>query len=123
MLTFEDFKRKQCGIPNLLTTGSKCKNSGQSSRGGFFPCSPCAPCAALAAYFLCMGLRIKKRENSWRDSFFPFRQYPNPFYLSALYDHENRRLLRESILLPDSIHFFTPRGKIYFNPDRPAAAR
>ena len=68
MLTFEDFKRKQCGIPNLLTTGSKCKNSGQSSRGGFFPCSPRAPCAALAAYFLCMGLRIKKRTAVCGDS-------------------------------------------------------
>ena len=30
------------------------------------------------------------------------RQYPTPFYLSALYYHGNPRLLRESILLPDS---------------------
>ena len=31
------------------------------------------------------------------------RQYPTPFYLSALYYHGNPGLLRESILLPDSI--------------------
>ena len=33
------------------------------------------------------------------------RQYPTPFYLSVLYYHGNPRLLRESILLPDSIIF------------------
>ena len=34
------------------------------------------------------------------------RQYPTPFYLSVLYYHGNPRLLRESILLPDSTIFF-----------------
>ena len=34
------------------------------------------------------------------------RQYPTPFYLSVLYYHGNPRLLRESILLPDSMIFF-----------------
>ena len=33
------------------------------------------------------------------------RQYPTPFYLSVLYYHGNPRLLRESILLPDSMIF------------------
>ena len=33
------------------------------------------------------------------------RQYPTPFYLSALYYHGNPGLLRESILLPDSTIF------------------
>ena len=33
------------------------------------------------------------------------RQYPTPFYLSVLYYHGNPRLLRESILLPDSTIF------------------
>ena len=33
------------------------------------------------------------------------RQYPTPFYLSALYYHGNPGLLRESILLPDSMIF------------------
>ena len=33
------------------------------------------------------------------------RQYPTPFYLSALYYHENYRLLPDSILLPDSTIF------------------
>ena len=33
------------------------------------------------------------------------RQYPTPFYLSALYYHGNPWLLRESILLPDSTIF------------------
>ena len=34
------------------------------------------------------------------------QQYPTPFYLSVLYYHGNPRLLRESILLPDSMIFF-----------------
>ena len=38
-------------------------------------------------------------------SFSKNRQYPTPFYLSALYYHGNPRLLRESILLPDSTIF------------------
>ena len=33
------------------------------------------------------------------------RQYPTPFYPSVLYYHGNPRLLRESILLPDSTIF------------------
>ncbi len=33
------------------------------------------------------------------------RQYPTPFYFSVLYYHGNPRLLRESILLPDSTIF------------------
>ena len=33
------------------------------------------------------------------------RQYPTPFYLSALYYHGNPVLLRDSILLPDSTIF------------------
>ena len=33
------------------------------------------------------------------------RQYPTPFYLSVLYYHGNPRLLRDSILLPDSTIF------------------
>ena len=33
------------------------------------------------------------------------QQYPTPFYLSVLYYHGNPRLLRESILLPDSTIF------------------
>ena len=33
------------------------------------------------------------------------RQYPTPFYLSVLYYHGNPGLLRESILLPDSMIF------------------
>jgi hypothetical protein len=33
------------------------------------------------------------------------RQYPTPFCLSVLYYHGNPRLLRESILLPDSTIF------------------
>ena len=33
------------------------------------------------------------------------RQYPTPFYLSTIYYHGNPRLLRESILLPDSTIF------------------
>ncbi len=38
-------------------------------------------------------------------SFSQNRQYPTPFYLSALYYHGNPGLLRESILLPDSTIF------------------
>ena len=33
------------------------------------------------------------------------QHYPTPFYLSALYYHGNPRLLRDSILLPDSTIF------------------
>ena len=33
------------------------------------------------------------------------RQYPTPFYICILYYHGNPRLLRESILLPDSTIF------------------
>ena len=33
------------------------------------------------------------------------QHYPTPFYLSTLYYHGNPRLLRESILLPDSTIF------------------
>ena len=38
-------------------------------------------------------------------SFSQNRQYPTPFYLSVLYYHGNPRLLRDSILLPDSTIF------------------
>ena len=37
--------------------------------------------------------------------FSQYQQYPTPFYLSVLYYHGNPRLLRESILLPDSTIF------------------
>ena len=47
------------------------------------------------------GSGHKKRENDWKDSL---------FFLSALYYHGNQRLLRESILLPDSYPFY-PKGK------------
>ena len=38
-------------------------------------------------------------------SFSQNRQYPTPFYLSVLYYHGNPRLLRDSILFPDSTIF------------------
>ena len=47
-------------------------------------------------------------SNIFRQTNTPFsqnRQYPTPFYLSTLYYHGNPRLLRESILLPDSTIF------------------
>ena len=48
-------------------------------------------------------------DSIFRQANTPFsqsRQYPTPFYLSVLYYHGNPRLLRESILLPDSMIFF-----------------
>ena len=47
-------------------------------------------------------------DSIFRQANTPFsqnRQYPTPFYLSVLYYHGNPRLLRESILLPDSTIF------------------
>ena len=47
-------------------------------------------------------------DSIFRQTNTPFsqnRQYPTPFYLSVLYYHGNPRLLRESILLPDSTIF------------------
>ena len=47
-------------------------------------------------------------DSIFRQANTPFsqnRQYPTPFYLSVLYYHGNPRLLRDSILLPDSTIF------------------
>ena len=47
-------------------------------------------------------------DSIFRQANTPFtqnQQYPTPFYLSALYYHGTPRLLRESILLPDSTIF------------------
>ena len=62
------------------------------------PCRFPAPCRQGNGYPPFFNSIFRQTNTSFTQN----RQYPTPFYLSALYYHGNPGLLRESILLPDS---------------------